>query len=121
MHLGRVAARYGSVYHLDDRTALGRFSEQRRRTSQVVGPEHDVHVARTLANDLPVLLRQAASDRYLHPRSLLSERFQRSEMSVEAVIRILPYAARIEHDDICLGHVVDGLEPVSRQERGDPL
>ena len=64
----RRRGRVGGVQDLDDGALYRRPAQQLGGAGQVVGTEHHVDMAGLLADQLPVLLGQAAADGDLQPR-----------------------------------------------------
>jgi hypothetical protein len=52
---------------------------------------------------------------------LLPERTELTEVTVEFVVGVLPDAARVEDDDVGLGHIGGRLEPVRHEQPGEAL
>ena len=70
--------------------------------SEIVGPEHDVDVARPLLDQLPVLLGQAAPDGDLQLGPPPLQRLELTKVPIELVVGVLPHATGVEHDEIGL-------------------
>ncbi|GAA2877785.1 hypothetical protein GCM10020220_079460 [Nonomuraea rubra] len=89
------------LLQLDLRLALDAGPlQQHRQRADVVRAEDHVD-PRRLADDLAlVLLRQAAADGDLHARVARLGRPEVSEVAVEAVVGVLPYGTRVEHDHV---------------------
>lgn len=108
--------------NLDDGpTRCPRFFQEVRGSVQIVGSEDNVDVPGALNDRLAVFLGKAAGHRYLQVwvRRFLS--LQLAQMTIETVIGVLPDAAGVHDDDICLGDVVNRLHSVGFEHAGDPL
>ncbi len=119
----RVAPRLGCrcVEDLHD-WALGLSPAQEAgRAREVVGAEHDVDPAHLLLNPLAVLLGQATADGDLQPRLGVHQLLEAAQRPVEALVGVLPDAARVEHDHVRLLHRCGGRQPIGHQQPGEPL
>ena len=89
--------------------------------SDVVGPEDRVDPWRSLDHRFPVFLGQATADGDLHTRPAQFQRPELTEVAVQAVIRVLTYAARVENDDISNFSVIGRDQALSFQQARQPL
>ena len=87
----------------------------------VVRAQHHIHVRRALADRVPILLGQATGDDDLATFLLRLPRLQVAEVAVEPVVRVLPDAARVEHDHIGVGLIVHLDEPLVVEQPRDAL
>ncbi len=106
---------------LDDRAVGASPGQQVRSMREVVGAEHDVDVACPRHDLVTVLLRQTPTDRDLQIGPGLLERLQRPEVAVELLIRVLPDAARVQHDDVGILDARRSLHAVGGEHARDPL
>ena len=91
-----------ALYEIDHRPAIASLSKQLGSPTHVVGAEHHVDVAGLLADELAILLGQAAGDRDLHVGLGVLEPLEVTQLAVELVVGVLTDAARVEHDDVGL-------------------
>ena len=87
----------------------------------VVGADHDVDVARPLADELAVLLGEAAGHDDLATVAGRLPRLQVAEVAVQLVVGVLPDAARVEDDHVGLVDARRGNQPVGLEQAGDAL
>ncbi len=119
----RVVPRLGRrcVEDLHDRALGLRPAQEPGRAGEVVGAEDDVDPAHLLLNPLAVLLGQAAADRDLQPGLGVHQLLEPTQRPVEALVGVLPDAARIEHHHVRLLHGGGGRQPIGHEQPGEPL
>ena len=106
---------------LDDRPGGGRLAQQGGGPPDVVGPEHDVHLGRPLADEVPVLLGQAAGDGDLEIGAAVLQRLEVAEVAVQPVVGVLSDAAGVQEDDVGRLHIVGRLHAVVCELGGQTL
>ena len=109
----------GLVEDLGDRPAGAGVVEQVHRPVDVVGAEDDVHVRRLLADELLVLLGQAAGHHDLQLGAGVLLALQVAEVAVQLVVGVLPDAARVEDDDVGVVRRGSRAQPVGLQQTGE--
>lgn len=70
----------------------------------LVGAEHEVDVRRALDERIALLLRHAARDAENQLRALALEALDLTDLAVDAVLRRLAHAARVDEDEVSLIH-----------------
>ena len=109
------------VPDLRDRAVLAGLMQQIDGPVHVVGAEHDVDVARLLADEIAILLGEAAADHDLQVRARVLERLEVTERAVELVVGVLADAAGVEHHDIGVVDRVGRRHAVGLEQPGDAL
>ena len=118
----RVVVDHGGVEDLGERATRARASiDELGGAMHVVRAEHDVDVRRPLADDLAILLGQAAGHHDLAPVALALPRLEMAEVAVELVVGVLADAARVEHDDVGVVLRSRRHQPVGLEQPGDAL
>ena len=111
----------GCLEDLDYWAVLRRMVEQLDSPINIVRSEHHIHMSRTLADEVTVLLRQTTPDHNLQVRIDLFQRLEIAQRAIELVVGVLPYATGVENDDIGLCLIIDPPHPVGLKETGDPF
>jgi hypothetical protein len=86
-----------------------------------VGAEHHVDPGRSLHDRVAVLLGQAAADGDLHAGMAVLDGPQVAEVSVQAVVGVLPDRARVEDDDVGRVALVGAGVAGVLEEPGEPF
>ena len=80
------------------------FLHDMRELVDLVGAEHEVDVRRALDERIALLLRHAARDAENQLRVLALEALDLADLAVDAVLRRLAHAARVDEDEVSLLH-----------------
>jgi hypothetical protein len=86
-----------------------------------VGAEHDVDPSHLLLDPFAVLLGQASAHGDLQSGLRVDELLEAPEGPVQALVRVLPDAARVEDHHVGVLHRGGGLHAVRDQEPGQTL
>ena len=118
-----VGARLGRrrVKDLHERAFGPRPLEQTRRAGEVVRAKDHVDPADLLLNQLTVLLRQATADGDLQSGLRFDQLFEPAEGAVETLICVLPDAAGVEDDHVCVILGGDRRQALADQQPREPL